>query len=153
MIAVFQGQVVLGLMSVDEALDEEVTEHGVPAREDEALPESSHASVTVDEGVDALELVMEDRAGDERVGVGRWQPGEGVGHSWRRCDDRSTARPASPRYEVGFLPPGLVRGKSVFHRSTPARVHRRSRFSFASIHVLAGSGMLACPEVVPLDTM
>ena len=56
----------------------EELEDGIPLAEDERLPEPAHASVAVGEGVDELELVVEDAAFDEQVVGGFLEPSEQV---------------------------------------------------------------------------
>lgn len=70
--------VVLGLVLEDQAFHRDIGEQGIPAGQDQALPEPSHAAVAVGEGVDELEFIVKDRAGDERVGIGGNQPFEQI---------------------------------------------------------------------------
>ncbi len=48
--------------------------------ENEGLPEAAHASVAIGEGMNELEFVVKDRAGNERVGIGALEPLEEVVH-------------------------------------------------------------------------
>ena len=78
--APLQGLVVLRLVFVDQAFDRNMGKQGIPAKQDQCLPQPPHAAVAVGEGVDELELVVKDRAGDQRMLIGRPQPMEQVVH-------------------------------------------------------------------------
>ena len=64
----------------DELLNGEPGEEGFPTGEQEGVPEPPHAPVPVCKGVDELELVVEDRALDERVQVACCVPRQQVSH-------------------------------------------------------------------------
>ena len=77
------GLVVLALAGADEALDGYVREQGFPAGQDQRLPEPAQAPVAVLEGMNELELVVEDRARHERMVAGVAEPRQQVGHEPR----------------------------------------------------------------------
>ena len=72
--------VVSHLSLADHGFHRQEGEERVPVAEDEGLPEAADAAIAIGEGVDEFEFVVEDTAGDERVGVGAFQPGEKVFH-------------------------------------------------------------------------
>ena len=74
------GRVVVALARVNDALYGSGSKEGIPARQDQCLPETSHAAVAIFEGVDEFELVVENRTGDQGMFVGSNQLGKQVRH-------------------------------------------------------------------------
>ena len=70
--------VVFLLLVTDHGFHREEGEERVPVAEDERLPQSTHAAITIGEGVDEFEFVVEDATGDQRMGVGAFEPVEQV---------------------------------------------------------------------------
>ncbi len=68
--AVTQDAVVVCLAITNHSFDREPGKQGVPLGEDEDLPKTADPAIAIAERVDKLELIMENRAGDERVGIG-----------------------------------------------------------------------------------
>ena len=67
LVAAVQRGVIVSLAFANEGFDGHSGEQGDPTAEDECLPKASHASVAVLEGMNELELVVEDATGDQRM--------------------------------------------------------------------------------------
>jgi len=78
-----QGSVVCRLVFVNQTFDRNIGKHRVPAEEYQGLPESSHASVAVDERVDELEFVVKRERPHQGVQRCIPQPLKQVSHEQR----------------------------------------------------------------------
>ena len=80
LVGLFKGLVVAGLLIFDQAFDGEEVEQVVPLAEDEGLPESAHATIAIDEGMDEFEFVVKDAAFDQGVVFGDFEPIYQIAH-------------------------------------------------------------------------